>query len=273
MRFLYPIGFLVLALAAGHATVCRADGSSAIAPQTASLSDTLKQSADAWLPRALAGVNPSTGGALLRPDNEAEFRTEDKDQVNVTRAVGYSLLLPGAGQWYAGAKGRAGVFFIGEALSWTLFGYFRTVSGIKEDNYRSYARLHAGIDPTGKDDSFYRLITFYDSRDEYNENGRLVSPGRPYYPDSPVWDWQWDSPAAMHRYRTLRNQSNEADNRAKFALGAAVLNRLIAAADAWRTARSINRRARMEASHWKVRLKGHPSFDHPAFGIVFSRQL
>ncbi|MEW5700832.1 MAG: hypothetical protein AB1792_01195 [Candidatus Zixiibacteriota bacterium] len=213
--------------------------------------------------------------ALARPrtERDSEFGTEDRDKVNVTRAVAYSLILPGAGQWYAGAKGRAGVFLVGEAATWTLFGYFRTVSSIKEDSYQSYARVHAGIDPAGKSVDFYRLITFYESRDEYNEYGRLLAPGRPYYPDSPVWDWQWDSQAAMRRYRTLRNQKSEADNRARFTLGAAVVDRLIAAIDAWRTARSANRRARMETSQWKVHLKGVPSLDHPAFGLVLSRQF
>jgi hypothetical protein len=213
--------------------------------------------------------------SLQRPGGRDvdEFEADDRDKVNVTRAVALSLILPGAGQWYAGAKGRAAVFLAGEAATWTLYAYFRTVSGLKEDDYRLFARLHAGVDPSGKGDDFYRTITFYESRDQYNEAGRLLSSTRPYYPDEPYWDWQWDSEVSRGRYRTLRNQSSEATNRAKFSLGAAIVERLAAAVDAWRTAKSINRRARMEASLWKVRVYGRLSFENPRFLVMLSRQF
>ncbi|MBI3871879.1 MAG: hypothetical protein HY304_02245 [candidate division Zixibacteria bacterium] len=202
-----------------------------------------------------------------------EFGREDRDRINVTRAAVASLLLPGAGQWYAGARTKSGFFLAGEAAVWTMFDYFHTVGNIKHDDYRDFAVVHAGIDPDGKGDDFYRTITFYDSREDYNDAGRLVAPGRPFYEDTPYWDWQWDSPASMQRYRTIRNQSNEAHNRAKFVLGAAVLHRLVSAVDAWRTARSVNHKARMETGEWKVRFKGRPDFNRPSLMVLLTRQL
>ena len=202
-----------------------------------------------------------------------EFDKGEKDKVNVGRAVGLSFLLPGAGQWYAGRRGRAGVFLGVEAATWTAFGYFLTVKSQKRDDYQLYARVHAGVDPSGKSDDFYRTLSFYDSREQYNDEGRLLDASRPYYPDTPEWDWLWESPAARQHYRSLRNQSNEAESRAKFTLGIALLNRLVSAVDAWRTARAINREARMETVQWKVRVKGKPSFENPSVAIVFSKPL
>lgn len=210
---------------------------------------------------------------IMRTVQSFEFDEEDKDKVNVTRAVGLSFLLPGAGHWAMGSRGRAGVFFGTEALSWAAFSYFKTVQHQKEDDFELYARTNAGVDPAGKDEEFYRTLTFYMSRDQYNDEGRLIDPSRPYYPDNPEWDWQWESDAAMARYRNIRNQSNIAQDRAKLSLGAALLNRLVAAADAWRTARAINRQARMETASWKVRVKGKASMSNPGLTVLFTKKL
>ncbi len=210
---------------------------------------------------------------IVRTVQSFEFDEEDENKVSVTRAVGLSILLPGAGHWAMGSRGRAGIFFGTEALSWAAFGYFKTVQHQKEGDFELYARTYAGIDPSGKDDEFYRTLTFYMSRDQFNDEGRLIDPSRPYYPDDPQWDWQWESEAAMARYRNIRNQSNIAEDRARLSLGAALLNRLVAAADAWRTARAINRQARMETASWKVRVKGKPSMSNPGFTILFAKKF
>lgn len=210
---------------------------------------------------------------IIRTIQADEFGEDDKDKVSVTRAVGLSLLLPGAGHWAMGSHGRAGVFFGTEALAWTAYGYFKITQSQKEDDFELYAQSRAGIDPKGKSDEFYRTLTFYQSRKEYNDEGRLIDPSRPYYPDDPQWDWQWESEAAMGNYRDMRNQSNVAESRARLSLGAIILNRLVAAADAWRTARVINREARMETASWKVRLKGKASRSNPGFMVYFTKKL
>jgi hypothetical protein len=202
-----------------------------------------------------------------------EFASEDKDRVSVSRAALFSLVLPGAGQWYAGARGRAAAFLAAEGICWAAFGFFETVGKAKKADYQTYARVHAGIDPTGKGDDFYRTITFYDSREEYNDLARVFDQRRPYYSDVPYWHWQWDADASRSTYRNFRNQSNEAFNRGKFTLGALALNRLIAALDAIRTARSVNRRARMETANWRIDILGAPVTARPHLAVILSRQF
>ena len=200
-----------------------------------------------------------------------EFDEGDRDVVSAGRAVAYSLLLPGAGQWYIGRKQRAGVFLAADAAAWTLWGYFRKIGSIKENDQRNFAQRHAGVVADGKDDDFYRTLTFYDSRDQFNETR---SPFRSPYPNTADYDWQWDSDTSRKQYRDIRNQSKEGYNRAKFALGAAVLTRLVAALDSWRTARSINRTARMDmAGKWKVRFKPRASLTNPSLKVIFSRRF
>ncbi len=210
-------------------------------------------------------------GPMLAASRSEEFADDDKDRVSVSRAALLSLALPGAGQWYAGARGRAAAFLAAEGVLWAAYGFFETVGEAKKTDYRVYARVHAGIDPAGKDDAFYRTITFYDSREEYNNVARVFDPRRPYFSDIPYWQWQWDSDASRSKYRTIRNQSNEAFNRRKFTLGGLALNRLVAALDAIRVAKSVNRRARMETASWKIHLRGNPVAHSPDFAVTFSR--
>ena len=202
-----------------------------------------------------------------------EFEKYEEDQVSVTKATLFSFVLPGAGQWYAGERNRAGIFLASEGIAWAAFGYFQTVGAVKRTDYLAYARANAGIDPTGKGDEFYRILSFYDSREEYNSAGRIIEPSRPHYPDIAYWDWQWKSSKALEEYRKLRNQSNEAYNRGKFALGALLLNRLVAAVDAWRTAKSVNRQARMEQANWKFRIKGKPFGDNPRLFVTYGTRF
>lgn len=203
-----------------------------------------------------------------------EFAFEDEeDKVNVTKATVYSLLLPGAGQWYAGDKNRAGVFLAGEGVMWAAFAYFKTVQSAKQDDYEAYALANAGINPEGKNDDFYRILSFYNSREEYNSAGRIIDPSRPYYPNNEYWNWRWRSEADLEQYRTLRNQRAEARNRSRFALGALVVNRLLSAFDAWQVAKSVNRQARMELTGWKVGVKGKPFGSDPKVMVTFKRKF
>ncbi|MBI5868736.1 MAG: hypothetical protein HZB43_10715 [candidate division Zixibacteria bacterium] len=214
----------------------------------------------------------TTRGPMLAASRIDEFAEEDKDKVSVTRATLLSLVLPGAGQWYSGERRRAAGFLAADGLIWVAFGYFETVGAAKRNDYKVYARVHAGIDPSGKDEAFYKTITFYDSRAEYNNIARVYDPRRPYYGTTPAWDWQWDSDASRGHYRTILNQSNEAFNRGKFSIAALALNRLVAALDAMRVARSVNRRARME-SGWRIKFDGNPVAADPAFAVTLSRHF
>jgi hypothetical protein len=214
-----------------------------------------------------------SGSPLYATNGFDEFDGYDQDKVNVTKATLFSFVLPGAGQWYAGERNRAGIFLASEGIAWAAFGYFETVGAVKRGDYEAYARANAGIDPTGKDDDFYRILSFYDSREEYNAAGRIIEPTRPHYPDVAYWDWQWNSPAALEEYRNMRNQSNEAFNRGKLTLGALLLNRLVAAVDAWRTAKSVNRHARMEQANWKFGIKGKPFGDNPRLLVTYGTRF
>ncbi|GEM_PF-1455083 len=162
--------------------------------------------------------------------------------ISQTKAIGLSLLLPGAGHFYIGEKGRGEVFMGAEAVSWIGAAAFYIYGKWREDDYRNYASVHAGVSPDGKDDDFYRTITFYDSREEFNGRGLADFPEREYYPNIPEYDWQWDSPTNRESYRGIRNSSKAAMRNATFMIGVAVANRILASIDTFRLLRKFDKK-------------------------------
>jgi len=178
-----------------------------------------------------------------QPQNEFadEFAPKGKLK-SPKKAFLLSLLLPGAGQFYAESKSKAKIFVGSEASLWLGFLAFRTVGSWKKSDYKNYALEHAGINPDGKDDQFYERLTFYDDRDQYNQFTRLFNgPAAPIYPESDYWNWEWDNVNSRAEYRDLRNQSKNAYRRSLYMLGLAGLNRIISAVDAFRGAKKFNR--------------------------------
>ena len=186
--------------------------------------------------------DPATGlfSVEAETDMSETVRPADPEpqmkKISKTRAVVYSVLLPGAGHLYLNETGRGEVFLGAEVVSWAGFFVFRTLGSWKEDDYIRYATEHAGIDPEGKDDDFYKNLTFYDSRDDYNTAGRIINPGASPYPNTRSYYWQWDSENSQNYYRDLRNSSENSFRNATFMIVGAIINRVLAGIDSFRLA-------------------------------------
>ena len=225
-----------------------------------------------------AGNNPDLMQLDVPADQPAPTAPLKPKNVSRTKAVFLSLLLPGSGHFYLGEKGRGEVFIGAEVVSWAGVAAFQIYGNWKEDDYVSYAEQHAGIQPEGKDEEFFKNLTFYDSRDEYNTSGRIIDPNDPYYPNTPDWYWQWDSDESKSSYRDIRNQSETAYRNRDFAIGMAVLNRIIAGIDAFRLARKIvgtkvEDFAPGDAEGVEFDIDANPFGSNPKFKLTVSRQF
>ena len=159
-------------------------------------------------------------------------------RVSMKKALLLSVLLPGAGQYYADARFRGQVFMGVEATIWSVFAAYRVYGGWKKDDYRDFAAAHAGVDNSGKENQFYDWVGFYDNREDFNQYGRLYYPERAYLPDDPSYDWQWDSEANRTEYRQIKNASETAFRNSSFLIGLAIINRVIAGIDTYRTVKA-----------------------------------
>ena len=214
---------------------------------------------------------------LSQEHPQRPLRLNDLNQENIpglkspSKALALSLLLPGVGHLYAGANARHRIYFSTEAACWLAFGAFTVWGNQKENEFKGWAATHAGVDPRGKPDDFWRMMTYYDSRNEYEIYGRADDPQRPGYANVAGWDWQWDSDSSRSHYRQVRNSAKEADRRATFSIGAMVVNRIVAAIDAFRSAKAYNRQKGMQLTLTRLRLNGNPFGTNQNFMLVFER--
>jgi hypothetical protein len=178
----------------------------------------------------------------------------------------YSMILPGAGEFYAGSKIRAALFFGLEAVFWT--GYFTNhkKGKDKEDQYIDFANVHWSKEAY-KDSLFYRYG--YVNIDTIQSGTRL---GNPYDPTDSIdiietlpssknqqyyemigkydqfrfgWDDYNGSTSETPRrifYLDLRHDSNDLLNKANRYVMISLANHLLSAFDAAISVRSYNRR-------------------------------
>ncbi len=177
--------------------------------------------------------------AFLSPLAWGALSTSESGGPSVRKAVFLSLLLPGAGEFYAGDMKSAKSLLGTEALIWTAHLGLREHGRWLREDYRAFARIHAGIDPRGKPDSYFDDIKFYTSSCRYNELAfREDGPEARFYPPNA---WEWNSEGSRQRYRSLRNNSLLSYRCAGYMIGAAVVNRIISAINAARIVRKSKR--------------------------------
>jgi hypothetical protein len=208
----------------------------------------------AWVPDAVTAAGSDRPAALSAFD---DMDASGDGAISPGRAVLYSLLLPGLGDYKAGNRGRAWVFFGVEAAIWTSFAVWRVQGSEQEDAYQDYAVRFAGLTRTGHSDDFYALVREYDSSDEYaasikndgrfegyqgSDNPDLSSSAlEAYFQANRIGDyepWQWASLDNKVQYQIMRSASKNAYRRSTYAIAAAAANRVVAAIFAYTSVRN-----------------------------------
>jgi hypothetical protein len=204
-------------------------------------------------------------------DNDVLSDNQGRHRYSVFSAVALSALLPGAGHWYLGNK-RGARFFLGaEAGIWTAFAALKVNAGWKQDDVERFATRHAGVNGLNRDEQFYRQLTFYSSREEYNSLGRAFDSDLPFIADTPDNDWNWDSQESRAEFRQLFNNQNSADRNADFMFIAAIVNRLTSAVLAWRATQKLNNQLDEDDSEFGKRVprdSGYGSVRRTTFRLV-----
>lgn len=172
------------------------------------------------------------------------------------KAFFLSLAVPGAGEYYAGSKKAATVFFGAECTLWAVFGGFKSYGIAWEHDYRIYAAAHAAVlDPAGKGHDYYANIENYMTVVDYNDAKLQQRDLRALYPEGPGYDWKWDSVESRRRFEQMRIRSDRALRNSTFVIGGIVLNHLISGIDAIRVTR---RNAASSGEGVKVGVAGFP---------------
>lgn len=177
---------------------------------------------------------------------------------SLSRAMMYSLVLPGAGEAYMGYKTRAKVAMGAEVAIWAGFAYFRYQGSLREDRYMEMARINAGVEGE-RDDDYYQAIAYYLTNEDFNVD--ILREARFYYPDPADYEvreqywmengyfegdaWEWKSIEAMEDYRDVRTESRKSYRRGTLMIGFAVLNRMISMVGLYVSSRAGEQHAAM----------------------------
>ncbi len=213
--------------------------------------------------------------ALLRMEGAEDSGGAPKSK---SKAVLYSLLLPGWGHHYVGDKTGAGVFLAVEAVTWTSFIVFEAQGYLRRDGYEDYAQVFAGIDGGDHSDDYYGIVAEYDSWMEYEE--AVKSEGRfALYPDadadaleeyfvenriSDFEPWEWKSADVRRDFRSLRSSSKRSFRSGLYALAVAAANRAASAFFVIKATDDANRR--LEGDRVGYRVEFGPPVVHPGEG-------
>ncbi len=153
---------------------------------------------------------------------------------SVGLAVLYSLAIPGMGELYAGGF-QSGKYFLGaEALLWITYAVFDVRANALQDDGRTFAAVHAGVDPAGKNDQFYVNVGNFLNTAEYNATKMRDRESDLVYDPAAGFNWSWDTDANRMAFRDQRIRADNVFNNRKFVIGAVMANHIASAINAAR---------------------------------------
>jgi len=163
------------------------------------------------------------------------------------RLVAASVLLPGSGELLSGNRAAGEAFLWADGVLWLVWGTAYWFGSTQNHNARIYAVENAGA-PFNQKTAYYDILEDYDNSDDYNT--QLMRDARQRYPDTLAdapqkrleylqkhgyfgadgWNWNPDS-LRTTGYWEIRRSARVALQRASFAMGGLVLNRLVSVVD------------------------------------------
>jgi len=208
--------------------------------------------------------NEIWNGNYYKSSKELQLGEPAAEKKSVGKAFFYSLLVPGLGEAYVGNMGFAKLFFSLEVVGWGVFlGNYQYVSWLQND-YKNYARQHAGISEGGKDDDYWINIGKWDAIYGYNEQRRRDRDVDAIYEENAINFWRWDSHSNRLEYDGRRIRARELERNDVYYLGAIVLNHIVSAINALRVAKAHNRN--VETNTFQMGMK----IDHYNKGVTLS---
>ena len=212
------------------------------------------------------------GPALTVPDDTTGvFTTGSQEKKKTGLAVFYSLLLPGAGEFYA-EDASAKYFLIAEGVLWLTYIAFDVRGHSLQTDARSYSAVYAGVNTGGKDDQFYVDVGNFASMDDYNEKKLRDREPDKLYSASAGYDWQWSTEEERLTFRDQRISGDQWLNNKKFVGAAILLNHVASAINAARAAIRYNNALQDPLGDLEIgaRMMGTPSSPRGA-GITLAK--
>ena len=164
-----------------------------------------------------------------------------KEKKSVFLAVVFSLIIPGAGEYYADGYSRGKYFTIAETGLWLTYTGFQVYGTHVRNDARDYAAYHAGVHSEGKDDDYYVNIGNFDNVYQYNDKKLQDRRLDLIYDPVTEYSWHWNSTTERQRYRDLRISSDNILYNSRFIIAAIIANHIVSAISAGKAASDYNK--------------------------------
>lgn len=189
------------------------------------------------------------------------------------KAGALSAVLPGAGQYYNGDRGRAFAMAGIEAGIWTAYFVFDAQGDDRMESAQQWAGIYAGTEGE-HGDSYWQAVGQYEDSDAYNDS-RYREARAEQVPVSsligPEDAWQWVNTDRRYGYAELRAKGNSAYDRRDFMILFAVVNRAVSVFDAVTGAGRGGDLAHARVMGLDVALQLQPALSDPGARCVVSR--
>ncbi len=171
---------------------------------------------------------------------------------SVLLGIAYSLILPGLGDIYAG-KGEIGQYYLGaDAALWMAYGGIQSYGRWVKNDARTFAIERARANFSGKPQQFEVDLGNFTNIDDYNQAKLRNRQYDLLYDLSSTYAWEWNSEDDRLRFKNERIRGDELIRNSQFALGALVINRVIAAISAARSVSQYNRDSQHQGA-WRLK--------------------
>lgn len=185
-----------------------------------------------------------TGSGTYLQENVSGSAWDDPAGIqykSISKALLYSLVLPGAGEFYLGHPSYAKSFFAAEVSLWLGLWLNDQYYHHLRDEYIAYAADHAGLStPMDFDKQFLIDIGKYDDVYAFNEKRSNQRYFDELYDETSQY-WNWDSKDNRYTYDRMRIDATMVSNQKIYFYTAVVLNHLVSGINAMRLARRDNR--------------------------------
>jgi hypothetical protein len=175
------------------------------------------------------------------------------DRKSTTLAVLYSIILPGAGEYYAESFSSGKFSLMADAGLWLTYAGFQNHADWVRNDARAFAAQHAGVTVSGQDEPFEVNLGNFLSTVDYNQQQLRDRRFSSMYTASNQ-QWSWDAEDSRQSFRAMRIRSDEIRNYGKFVIAGLVVNRIFSAFAAARAVNAFNRTLRADLD-WQIEAK------------------
>ena len=208
--------------------------------------------------------NSAYSGNINRADMNIGEPLSKPQKKSIPKAMMYSIMIPGWGDFYAGNRTTGKVLIATETAIWLSFFGFEYYGNIQKKDYMLFAHENADANLSRKEEDYYDAMEVYKTSEDYNTNIREQA--RDLYPDNPEMQkkyveengyfgadsWEWSKDNQFINYRKMRVSTRETFQRAMFMTGFAILNRFAAAITSARNVHTYNKK--IDELQWGIQL-------------------